>query len=160
MAMEGFEKYRAAMSEEAVHFAKRISDELRTPAGMEVWGNYLFDLPGSRVLSRKISPQEEVFRFLFYGFSEIAETYEHLQDFEVYLRRFPYQRSRISISRHLSHTIEAYLNEVYVFQQRLLSYVRRVRRYAEKRTAKAEVGRILDTIERMVLTTFEEIIKT
>jgi len=60
----------------------------------------------------------------------------------------------------LSHTIEAYLNEVYVFQQRLLSYVRRVRRYAEKRTAKAEVGRILDTIERMVFTTFEEIIKT
>jgi hypothetical protein len=36
MATEGFEKYRAAMSEEAVHFAKRISDELRRPAGMEV----------------------------------------------------------------------------------------------------------------------------
>jgi len=81
MATEGFEKYRAAMSEEAVRFAKRITDELRTPAGMEVWGNYLLDLPGPRVLRCKISLQEEVFRFLFYGFSEIAETYEHLQDF-------------------------------------------------------------------------------
>lgn len=160
MAAEGFEKYGDAILEEAVRFSNEVAAELQTGTGSKVWTNYLFDLPGPRVLHRKVSPPEELFRFVFYGFNEIAETYEHLQDFEVYMRRFPYQRSRISNPRHLSHTIETYLNEVYVLQQRLLSYGRRVRRYAEKRTAKAEVSAVADALERMVLTAFKGIVRT
>jgi len=160
MAIEGFQKYMTAITNEARRFTNEIAAELRSGTGSTVWASYLFNLPGPRVLRRKVSPPEELFRVLFYGFSEISEAYERLQDFEVYIRRFPYQRSRVSNPRHLSHTIDTYLNEVYVLQQRLLSYGRRVRRYAEKRIAKAEVGRVADALERMVLATFEGIVQT
>ncbi len=148
------------MVDEAVRVAKAVSSELQTRAGMEVWRNYLFDLPGPRVLPRSLSASEELFRTIFYGFTEIAEAHERLMDFEVYVRQFPYRRSRISGPRHLSYNIEGYLNEVYILQQRLLGYLRRIRRYAERRALQAEAGKVFETIERLVVKAFEGIIKT
>jgi hypothetical protein len=58
---------------------------------------------------------EEVFDWVV----EITETYERLLDVELYVRRFPFQRTRINKFRYLRFSVEAYLHEAYMLSERL-----------------------------------------
>jgi hypothetical protein len=65
---------------------------------------------------------DPLFAKIFGGFMEICDTLEIMKDVEVYIRQFPFSRSGIPRSRYLKFLIHAYLNEVYVLRERLLSY--------------------------------------
>lgn len=55
--------------------------------------------------------------------AEITETLEIMRDIEVYVRRFPYGRTRITKTRHLIFNISSYLNEFYLLHERVESLV-------------------------------------
>jgi hypothetical protein len=125
--MKGFEKY----SELFISKAKELiaqNDLLNNPEYQEAFKNHLFGLSGPRQMARELTPPDIFFSKIYNGFQEISDSYYCLLDIEIYISRFPYTKTRISKTRHLTYHMENYLNEVYILKERLKSYFTKIGR--------------------------------
>jgi hypothetical protein len=107
--------------------APRINEELRRlksepPKPFRIDVPFLSDRPASLTADERFSA--DAFREFF----EIGETVERLKDFEVYIRRFPFARTRITRERYLRVHIEAYFHECHILRERLVAYAKRITR--------------------------------
>ncbi len=93
-----------------------------------VLNNHLLGHNGPTTLNREFSGNELFFRKIFYGFTEIYKSFEILQDVEVYLETFPFAKSSVTKERYLRQHVEAYLHEIYILKERLLSYLKIIQR--------------------------------
>lgn len=116
----------------AIH--KTIQDILPDPS-TEEWkavraalSNHLFDSEEKQHASINFKRDEYVAIILFSGFGEIRKSFGNLRDIEIYVRRFPYGNTDISRVRYLQYHIENYLNEVYILQQRLDTFLTKIER--------------------------------
>ncbi len=151
----GFEKYREAVLNASKQILEPIYENNRDEL-VEAYGNLLFGGKGPTQMSREtISPEEEFFRKIFYGFYEIHESYECLLDLTIYIRRFPYGRTRISKVRHLRSNIEVFLNEVYILKERLVAYLRVIERTYRSTEREPKVKAFLKPIRVAVLSSLE-----
>jgi hypothetical protein len=125
--MNGFEKY----SEIFINKSKELftEDDLKHDKEyQEAFKNHLFGLNGPKQIEKKLTPADIYFSKILNGFREIADSYYCLLDIEIYIGRFPYSKTRISKTRHLSYHMENYLNEIYILKERLKSYFTKVGR--------------------------------
>ncbi|MDP9315940.1 MAG: hypothetical protein M3R24_34645 [Chloroflexota bacterium] len=154
--MKGFEKFESAIAQAG---SKILSPILRSNHAEleEVIGNHLFDDEGSITLSRQPSSDEKFYGMLLSGFSEIASSYESLQDIEIYVTRFPFSNSRVSKARYLRFVVEAYLHEVYILQQRLSSYLKTVQRQYRKHKNSEKIKDITEGLGNLVTKPLEGI---
>ena len=103
--------------------AKKIFEEVKQNQEMlEQLGDNLLGY-NKKPISRPMTPKNVFFGKLYSGFHEISESYFSLLDIEIYIGRFPYGNTSIKRTRHLLYHIESYLNEVYIFTERLRSYL-------------------------------------
>jgi hypothetical protein len=93
--------------------------------------NDLFDLSGPHRLPRDRSNSERQAAIVFQGYYEIISSYDNLADIEVYLKRLPSRKSNISKTRYIKYHIGNYLNEVYILENRLVSYATKMLRSSQ-----------------------------
>ena len=122
--------------------------------------NTLLDDPGPKRLTRQPAERELFFKRLFEGFSEIHSSLESMKNTEVYLSRFPFPKTRISRPSYLKYHVENYLNEVYICEQRLLSYLTKIGREYRKDMRHAEVLAATRPLFRIVNDSLNGIVTT
>ncbi len=155
--MNGFRRYSKLLLKEALKVGWSTDQHL-SKESLEVWTNHIYNLPGPQSFSRSLSTAEIIFCNVFYGFFEISESYDRLNDFSIYLRQFQYRGLRITEARYLRYTVENYLNEMYIFQERLLAYTKRIWRYVEKKDQSAQTRTIIDRVENQIKSTLQPIV--
>lgn len=82
------------------------------------------------------SPEGKFLAVISMGAFEIFNTYESILDAEIYIRKFPYSRTRISKSRHLKSVIISHLHNIFILKERMVRYLKVLRkRYGKKSSA-------------------------
>jgi hypothetical protein len=117
----------------------------------EVFKNHLLNLPSPKSLEPKQTPEFGFIKVLIVGVIEIQRAQATISDARNYLRRFPRSISA-NRSDYLAFVVHAYLNEVYVLEQRMCSFVKSLTRAASKGSeARRNLERIgpslLDTVK-------------
>jgi hypothetical protein len=69
---------------------------------------------------------------IFRHFTEIHSCLERLKDFETYISRFPFQKTRVSRHAYLQFIVEAHLNEIYILRERLVAFSKLIDRAYRK----------------------------
>ena len=85
---------------------------------------------------------------------DIAISLEHLDNSEIYLRRFPYTNTSVTPVAHARYHFEHYLNETYILQNRLEKLAKWLERAYRKTPRAAEaraLGRALATAVKNIL---------
>lgn len=72
---------------------------------------------------RQLNPYENLFIKLFTGFFEIEKSVKNLHNTLIYIRRFPFSKTRIERSTYLRYHYENYLNELYILQKRMQGFL-------------------------------------
>jgi hypothetical protein len=98
----------------------------------EILENVMLDRAGRRRVLQTLSPEQQLFSRLWWGYVEIEDSYEVLPDVAVYIRRFPSNLGEIPKVRYLQYHIGSFLNEVYILLQRLDAYTKTVTRSYRK----------------------------
>jgi hypothetical protein len=86
----------------------------------------------SPIVKLKQNPYQRYFSMLFYGWTEIITSYDVLLNIEVYTQRFPYKEAEVTNGNYLRYHIGNYLNELYILEKRLTSYISRIARANRK----------------------------
>lgn len=89
----------------------------------------------------KEQPREQILGALARGTIEIQKTYLTISSVPRYFRRAP--RGLPGRSDYLAFVVHAYLNEVYIMEQRMITYLKKLSRAAAKGS---EARRGIDTI--------------
>jgi len=127
--------------------------------GQTLW-NELFDLEGKRVVDRALSKRELFFREVFYRFIEIHASYIVLKNIEVYIGRFPYNKTDISKARCLSYHFTNYISEIYILRERLNAYLTKIGRLYKEDRRHHTVLEVTRPMFKIIRDTFSEIVKT
>lgn len=157
--MKGLEKY----SEIFISKTRELfsEDDLKHDNQyQEVFKNHLFGLSGPKQMQRKLTSSDIFFSNIYRGYREIIDSYYCLLDIEVYIGRFPYSRTSISKTRHLSYHMENYLSEVYILRERLKPYFTKVGRLYKKDTSHKSILHKTRPLFTVVSESFKGIIAT
>lgn len=125
--MAKWSDFHKALARELEYVFAPIVTNHKTEFGQTII-NSLLDDPGARHLDRRSTERELFYRRLFEGFSEIHSSCESMKNTEVYLRRFPFSGTRITLPGYLKYHVENYFNEMYIFEQRVLKYLTQIGR--------------------------------
>lgn len=125
--IESYDKYRENLFNIVHRIAKSISKSKEKNRKFEesVINEIFFNK--LTTMKRKSSPQDFFFGNLFYGFNEIAISFERLKDLEVYISRLSNIKTPIEKIDYLSFLFENYLNETYILKERLNKYSKKIR---------------------------------
>jgi hypothetical protein len=125
--IESFNKYRENLFNIVRKIATSISKSKEKNRKFEesVINEIFFNK--STTMKRMSSPQDIFFGDLFYGFNEIAISFERLKDLEVYISRLPNIKTPIEKIDYLRFLFENYLNETYILKERLNRYSKKIR---------------------------------
>lgn len=88
---------------------------------------------------------------MFRDISEIHTCVERLKDFETYVSRFPFQRTRITRDAYLQFVVEGHLHELYLLRERLIALAKHIARAHKKDSDSKKVLRITNALEKFVL---------
>jgi hypothetical protein len=94
----------------------------------------IYSEEGALPPTRNVSPRQEFFRSLFFYFNELFVAYQTLVEFPVFARSRPPKLLKFSKARLVTFWREAYLNEYYIYLQRLNALLTRVSRWYRKDT--------------------------
>ena len=127
-SLKGLEKFRAAMlADGQSEFLRWFKSKKKSKPLMDEVHKHIFDLgpptpPGKR--TGRINHHQ----LLMYYVSDIQTTIDTMTDIEFYIRQFPYSEQKIAKHRHLQFHVEAFLNELYILQERLLRFLKFIER--------------------------------
>lgn len=65
---------------------------------------------------------------VFFGFTEVMESYDSLINISILIGRFPFRDRRVSPLAYLKFHLEGFLHEVYILRERLLAYLKMIER--------------------------------
>ena len=112
------------------NFENIVSSKLnkRSEEANQCLVNYLLKLPGKRTLDIEPSKKSRFFAQVYKGYIEISESYERLQNYEIYVGRYGYSGTRIKRAQYLVYLVENYMNEIYVLNLRMNNYLKKLER--------------------------------
>jgi hypothetical protein len=142
--MNGFEEYQRLMLDHAVLKIRQILATDRKKME-EVNVNHLFNLPGPRRLDQRLTREESLFGQLWYGFNEIAGSYQTLKD----LASLPIAGTKLAPVQYIRMNIECYLAEVYILQERLLRYLNVIGKATRASTTSESYKQVRDIAPRL-----------
>lgn len=88
-------------------------------------------------------PTDRQFEQIFYGFTEIISSIEALELSESLLGLAPPRSKRVNKDNYLKFLVGAYLQEVYILEQRLTAYARKISRLYRKPSLSSLVRQIV-----------------
>jgi len=157
--MDGFEKFQKAIFEVSKKIILRGWEEKQEEMG-KVLQNILFGLIGPRSIEYIPSQEEKFYGVIFEGFKEIVNCHEMLLDIEAYIKKLPLKKQlRIAKHRTLRFFIEGYLHEVYILKERLISFLRKIKRLYKNDLNILFINKKLLLLENSVHASFGTIIK-
>ena len=136
-----------------------ILDKKRNLELENVVHNQMYGIDGPTSLSRNPSNEEKYVGKIWSGFIEIYESFERLQDTEIYLRRFPLSKTSVTKEKYLRFHIEAYLHEIYIFKERLKSYLTVIQRQYKNTEYEEAIKETLEIAKRKITDGMSNIIK-
>lgn len=111
--------------------------------------NRILKLDGPTSLNTSSTPERKLLAEISVGAFEIFNAYESLLDTEFYIRKFPYTGTRISKSRYLKSVIGNHLNNNYILKERMVRYLKILRkRYGKQAASNGELTRKITEILR------------
>lgn len=89
------------------------------------------------------------------GFLEIDACIERLKDFETYIGRFPFSRTRVTRDSYLQFIVESHLGEIYLLRERLVSYSQTIARLYRQDPIGPHVKEMSNLLVEWILEDFE-----
>lgn len=157
--MPDWKDFHNALAREVEHVFVPIATRHKKELGRTIL-NSLMDEPGPRHLRRRSTERELFYRRLFEGFVEIHSSLESMKNTEISLRRFPFRGTRISLPSYLQYHVENYINEVYILEQRILSYLTKLGREFRGDARHAEILAATRPLFRLVDESLKGIVNT
>lgn len=145
----GFEKFRLALMTAASANVKTtiLGNPGLSKIFLENFKNLITDEPGEKYFQRELSLKDQQFQKLYFGFSEISNSYEVLIDTPNYVKTYPSKQIQISKTRFLRYHASNYLNEIYILKMRLESYITVITRMYKKSIDISVVRKANETID-------------
>jgi hypothetical protein len=157
MKIPGFQRFSHTMLSAWQKHVRPPEEEMQDLK--EAAHNYLFN-EGPRGVRRKpLTPRELFTSKLFWGFTEIYDSLEMLDDIFFLIGRFPYSNTRISKERHLQIVVEAHYQEIYILQERLKQYLTVVERQYKTDPRHLEINKRCKNLGSMVLVLFKGVLQ-
>jgi len=105
------------------------------------------------------SPEGKFLAEISVGAFEIFNTYESMLDTEIYIRKFPFSKTRIAKSRYLKNVIANHLNSIYMLKERMVRYLKVLsRRYGKRASANAKLtSEITHILEEYTESSFHQL---
>lgn len=103
--------------------------------------------------------QHRVFNIIFYGYTEITNTYEALRFSETLISVAPPRSQKIDRDQYLKYLINTFFQEVYILKERLNAYATKVKRLYERGGRKHEAQQHIDPIFENVKYVLDGLIK-
>lgn len=118
--------------------------------------NVIFQTDGPKVVGKKPS-RKDIFiaNKIFRPMSEILKSMESIENIAVYINIFPHKKQGISPLSYLQYHVENYLNEIYIIENRLMSYLKVLEKSYSKSDQGIEVSRIIKPIYSIVSNAFK-----
>ncbi len=104
-------------------------------------------------------PNEEFFRKIFYGFTEIKDSLESLQLSERLVGSNPPRLKNLPLDEYLRYHVNAYLQEMYILQQRLSTYTKWIDRVYRKAPVGKKIKKTAPSLNEYIYKSLENIIK-
>jgi AAA+ ATPase superfamily predicted ATPase len=94
---------------------------------------------------------------LYQGWKEIDRTYSNIKDIEIYIKRFPYKETTINKINYIYYHIGNFLNEMYILENRLIDYPKKIIRANKKSPNFAGDEKRVKELEQTVNSLFQKI---
>lgn len=121
-------------------------------------GNLLFDKNEPVELTEASNAEDNAPIELFHRMFEIETSVQNLLDAEVYIRRFPFTKTRVNKTGYLGYVFVNYLNEVYLLKQRLKSLLKLIEDMYGNGSRRKEVKKVTQPLFQLISTAFENIV--
>jgi hypothetical protein len=109
---------------------------------------------------RQFSPYENLLIRLFDRFFEIDKSVRNLYNTLIYIRRFPFSKTRIERSTYLRYHYENYLSELYILKERMLMFLKIIARLYKRDPNGENITRITNDISRDFINALSSLIET
>jgi hypothetical protein len=112
----------------------------------EAVANHLFGREGPIDLGRRssFSSRDLAVERVYRATNEVAAVMEHLLDYEVYIRRFPFKGTRVTKARYLTTMVANYYGELYILKERIKALIKLI----EEIYARGESKRTIEKITK------------
>ena len=147
----GFERYQHEVIEAIKPLAVRSLDLMqgRLPS-------ILFGFPRSDTGGPPRSPRDAFVGKVFFGFSEVSNSYDHLSNIAIYIRRSPPSSLGVSRVSYFRFLVESYLHELYLLKERLVAYAKVLARAYRRDSDCEQITSTLSKLQNFVESTFAE----
>lgn len=121
--------------------------------------NRMLGRDGQTVLNNESTPEGKFLAEVSVGAFEIFNIYESMLDTEIYIRKFPFSKTRITRSRYLKNVIANHLNSIYMLKERMVKYLKFLRRgYGRQSSADAKLtSNITQILEEYTESSFHQL---
>lgn len=145
-SLKGLQKFQAAIMNEGLpEMVRWFKSKRKSRLLMHEVHKHIFDL-GPPTPPGKRTGRKNHLQLLSYYTSEIQTTLDTMRDIEFYMRQFPYDQDKIAKHRHLQFHVEAFLNELYILQERLTRFLKFIERQHRK---DPRLGLVKDTCDML-----------
>jgi hypothetical protein len=130
--LKGLDKFRAALMNDGLpDMVRWLKSKKKAKLLMAEVHKHIFEL-GPPTPPGKRTGRRNYHQLLTYHLAEIQTTLDTMRDIEFYMGRFPYSEGKVAKHRHLVFHVQAFLNELYILQQRLLGFLKFIERQHRK----------------------------
>ena len=91
---------------------------------------------------------------IFSPMGEILNAVWAIENIAIYIRSFPYKKQGVSQVSYLQYHIENYLNELYILQARLISYLNILKKVYKKSDQAKEVNKAINPLYNIIKKAF------
>jgi hypothetical protein len=131
-SFKGLEKFQAALMNDGLpDMVRWLKSRKKARLLMDEVHKHIFET-GPPTPPEKRTGRVNYHQLLTYHVSEIQTTLETMRDIEFYMGRFPYSEAKVAKYRHLIFHAQAFINELYILQERLLGFLKFVERQHRK----------------------------
>jgi hypothetical protein len=133
-SLKGLDKFQAALMNDGLPaMVEWLKSKKKADLLMTEVHKHIFEL-GPPTPPEKRTGRSNYYQLLTYHLAEIQTTLDTMRDIEFYMGRFPYSEEKVAKHRHLIFHVQAFLNELYILQQRLLGFLKFIERQHRKDT--------------------------
>ena len=123
----------------------------------EMWWNKNFDLPGPRALEPRNTPEAKFVRTLAWGNIEVLRSYYAISKARQYFSKVPRGLTNAKAD-YLAFIVHAYLNEIYILEQRMGLYLKQLTRASSKKSeVHKNLKRIGPELTELILASFGDV---
>lgn len=101
-----------------------------------------------------------VFNTIFYGFTEISNTFEVLRLSEILISVAPPRSKRVNNDEYIKYLINTYLQDVYILKERLNTYATRLKRLHNRADREDLTEQYIDPLFQFIKTSLDGLINT